>query len=170
MGRPIKKTSITGINTRLKTSGKWGGTPAVLPVASLPTYCDVARFYYTEKKDQNWLKTITDAIIEKWVHANPQLPLMDYYGVRYKVKRFKERLYKANANKATNKVLASLDGDKDKLFDISACACPLPALDCQARNIPCTAKNCKIKQIYCLGKKENKVKDQIEIYIMLFHK
>ena len=58
MGRPIKKTSVSGVNTRLKASGKWGGTPAVLPVASLPTYCDVARIYYTEKDHHNLLKTI----------------------------------------------------------------------------------------------------------------
>ena len=107
MGRPIKKTSVSGVNTRLKASGKWGGTPAVLPVASLPTYCDVARIYYTEKDHHNLLKTIIDVIIEIWVHANPQIPLMEYLSVRYKVKRFKERLYKANAKKATHiKVLS----------------------------------------------------------------
>ena len=161
MGRPIKKTSVTGVSTWLKTSGKWGGTPAVLPLASLPTYCDVARFYYTEKDDPDWLKTITDAIIEKWVHANPRLPLMEFYTIRHKVKRFKERLYKANAKKATHKVLSSLDNDRDKLFDISACACPLPTLDCQDRNIRCTVKDCKIKHIFCFCKIENKVKDQI---------
>ena len=45
MNKPKKKVSC-GRKTRQDTSEKWGGTPSELHISSLPSFSDIARYYY----------------------------------------------------------------------------------------------------------------------------
>jgi hypothetical protein len=103
----------------------FGGGACRLPTSDLPTYGDVARYFYIlrdhEPDYSSQISLIVNGLKECWAMCNPRLPVIQDASMHTKLKRFLDsvRLYdwKKNLKAAAQKVLLAI---RDKLFDISA--------------------------------------------------
>ncbi|XP_065639724.1 uncharacterized protein LOC136072531 [Hydra vulgaris] len=130
-GRPPRKRTHN-IITRHQ-SERYAGQPNELPVSDLPTYKQIIQYAY---KVENEITT-TEKI--------------DSPAVVLKVIIAAER---SKASKHKNSV-CWLENNLLKLFDISACRCELPLLNCDDRNVRC--KGCSNKHYVCLCEKSKQV-------------
>ena len=136
-----------------RQSKKFGGSPADLPTSDLPTYQDVARFIYKLKdtdciKDkQDILKIVSQELKKIWIKCNPRLILLNEKSIYVKLLRFYDNVITWNSNKIKPLTRKLMTKNKNKLFDILACSCSLPVLDCSDRNIKCPG--CPNLHIYC---------------------
>ena len=77
--------------TTRKSAG-FGGAPAEFPARNLPSYGDVARYFYlveSYESDQTVIiNTVTDAIVAQLGEVNPNLPLIAKKSIRNKITRF----------------------------------------------------------------------------------
>jgi len=141
-----------GKPTRGKTSQNYGGVFADLPTTVLPTYGDVARCYYfvrnAEKHKPTQIKIIQDKIENVWQQCNPALPLMQKKSLTRKLTLFITRVKDfdiKNLKAAAKKPLLAV---KEKLFDISACTCQLPILECKSKLVFCNAEEGTCNKIH----------------------
>ena len=146
MGKAKKEGPI---ETRQHTSDKWGGTPSEFPVSSLPSYSDIARYYYHVQNQKNSVDLVTDELINRWQSACPSLPLRPRKNLRAKVTNFKNLVVRTNASKLKGVQKANLDREKNFLFEIAYCKCDLPILPCTDERIKCSEANCTGEHIYC---------------------
>ena len=146
-----------------RQSKKFGGSPADLPTSDLPTYQDVARFIYKLKdtdciKDkQDILKIVSQEFKKIWIKCNPRLILLNEKSRYVKLLRFYDNVIAWNSNKIKPLTRKLMTKNKNKLFDILACCCSLPVLDCSDRNIKCPG--CPNLHIYCSCDIQSKVTD-----------
>ena len=145
-----KKKGPCVSKTRQDTCVKWGGTPSELPLSILPSFSDIARYYYHVQKQSNPVDLVTNGLIARWQQSCPSLPLRPIKNIRRKVQVFKELVIKRNANQVKGaKKRANMDKEKDYIFDIAECKCDLPVLPCADPLIKCTEANCTKEHIYC---------------------
>jgi hypothetical protein len=145
-----KKKALCVRKTRQDTCEKWGGTPSELPISILPSYSDIARYYYHVQNQSNPVDLVTNGLIARWQQACPSLPLRPIKNIRCKVNRLKILVVDRNANKVKGaEKRANMDKEKDFLFDIAECKCDLPVLPCADRQIKCKEANCTKEHIYC---------------------
>jgi hypothetical protein len=139
--------------TRLKSAEMYAGSATELPVSDLPTYGDVARYFYrvkeTEKDFNTQIHTVTERIAEVWVKCNPKLPLKEDKVVNVQVRRFLQKVKCFNVRKLSPAQSLYLEKCQDKLFDIAACSCSLPTLPCDSKYVRCSGENCRTKHIVC---------------------
>jgi hypothetical protein len=137
-----------------KTNETYGGGAAELSTTSLPTYSDVARYFYhvrhIEKNHSTQINLVKERIEEVWQNALA-IPLLNNLSLRRKVVKF---LNKVKAFNYRNLKVAKKDQlllMKDKLFDISACTCQLPVFPCSSKFANCTVDKgkCTKKHISC---------------------
>jgi hypothetical protein len=142
------------ISTRRKTNEKYGGVGAELPTKALPTYSDVARYFYRvqsiEKDNSTQINLVTEKVEEVW-QKSPAIPLLCKRSLRRKVVRFLDKVKAFNFRNLKVEKKKELLFVKDKLFDISACTCQLPVLPCSSTFVNCNADEgkCVKKHIYC---------------------
>jgi hypothetical protein len=71
---------------RAKSAEKFGGGPCELPDSDLPTYGDVARYFYLVQQQEADFRTQVDLVEQKliglWQKCNPALPLKDSLTLR----------------------------------------------------------------------------------------
>jgi hypothetical protein len=142
--------------TREKTSANYGGVPSDLPTTALPTYGDIARYFYlvrsTEKDATTQIKIVKNKLESVWQQCNPALPLMEKLSVRRKLLLFLNKVKDFDGNHLKQAQKQPLLALKDKLFDISACSCQLPVLPCKSKLVLCNAEEgnpCDKKHIVC---------------------
>ena len=125
-----------------RQSEKFGCSPADLPTSDLQTYQDVARFIYKLKdadyiKDkQDILKIVLQELEKIWIKCNPRHILLNEKSIYVKLLWFYDNVI-AYSNKIKPLTRKLMNKNKNKLFDILACSCSLPVLDCSDRNIKC---------------------------------
>ena len=143
-----------------RQSEKFGGSPADLPTSDLPTY---QGFIYKLKdtdclKDkQDILKIVSQELKKIWIKCNPRLILLNEKSIYVKLLRFYDNVIIWNSNKIKPLTRKLMTKDKNKLFDILACSCSLPVLDCSDSYIKCPG--CPNMHIYCRYDIQFKVTD-----------
>ena len=155
--------------TRSASGNKYTGAPCDLPESDLPTHSDIASYFSficaSEKDYHTQIHLVTDKLIQVWEKCNPRLPLIEKRRVfdklkifLTKVKSYDHKLLKLQAKKH----LLSL---KNKLFDIAACSCPLPIVNCDNPSVKCQIENCSITHILCQCPVESKVPEADREYM-----
>lgn len=152
-------------------STEWGA-PSDLPTNKLPKYQHVAQLYLKLVNSERNAKTIpqkiAELITEKWMVANPNIPIISEDSIRVKVSRF---ITVIKVSGHTKKVkLSTLNyyiAMRDKLFDICKCRCDLPLLNCNDRQIRCARNPCKVKHYHCFCPKGDKVSNSAKIILKL---
>ena len=77
--------------SRHKSGERYGGAPKELPSDHLPSFGEVAAFYYKElasKSKSEALNGIEAGLKEKWAIVNAGLPLIPDKSLHVKIKRF----------------------------------------------------------------------------------
>ena len=155
--------------TRTQSSEKFGGSPAELPTTDLPTYSDVARYFYllcTLEKDFNTqLELVKEKIKEVWFSCNARLTLIEDKSLYTKLKRFLHKVKQSNFDKTTLAVKENLSKLKDKLFDISACTCQLPIYACDSKFVRCTRDQCDLQHCICECPPERRIPAEERLYM-----
>ena len=149
-------TSSSGRKTRQQTEQLWGGNPSEFPISDLPSYSDIARYYYLLKARRPELrelnefkKIICEDLIIKWKIPSPSLPLRVWKAIDIKLWRHLDKVQKRNCNLLKVTQHKKMDNDCNLLFDIAACTCELPVLQCTDRKINCKVNDCKKTHIHC---------------------
>jgi hypothetical protein len=114
----------------------FGGSPADLPTADLPSYGDVARYFskleLEGEKDRNvTVHRTAEKLEEIWKKANSRLPLKDKKVLLCLLKRFCEKCNAWRGRTLSAAKRAYLTKTIDNLCDISSCSCLLQEFPCQ---------------------------------------
>jgi len=147
---------------RSVVSEKYGGVSQGLPETDLPTYKDVARYFYfvsLKEKDYNSQIRITEEKVTP-VWAKCRLPLIDKVPLRNKLKRFFDKVKNYDQKIMKPAARKVFDAKREKLFDIAACSCELPILPCASRSIRCAVSYCKLQHIACDCQKRVPVEEE----------
>ena len=129
----------SNLKTRQASGEKFGGAPTDLPVGHLPSYGDIASYFYKTQADKNLnypaaVDKICEDLVVKWQIVNRSLPLVENKYLRNKVKAFLDKVkFYDQRKKLTKAQRQNMEQEKDFLFDIAACKCSLPELPCNAR-------------------------------------
>jgi hypothetical protein len=150
-----KKTTRKKSN-RQQTGQLWGGSPSDWPINNLPSYSDIARYYYLLKERRPELRELNEFkqiickdLISKWEIPSPSLPLRVWNAIDNKLWRHLNNIQKRNCNQLKVNQHKAMDENSNLLFDIAACKCQLPVLECTDRKINCKANDCKKTHIHC---------------------
>lgn len=150
MGKARRKKCLP--QKHLPQRGREWGAPCDLPLNRLPTHKHVAQLFLKliVLNDHDQVnQMIVDQVKEKWLKANPNIPLLQDYAIMQKVQRFTERVKKSRSKMYTAKDLEWIDKNIDTLFELSKCRCKLPLLPCDDRRIRCSKKICEVNHYYC---------------------
>ena len=132
---------------------RYGGTPRDLPTTALPTHSDIARSFYkacdVEKKSAAQVGLVQGQLENSWNSCCPELPVMPVRTVFTKILRFCDKLKKINRSKQSSKMVSEMDTLKNKLFDISACSCTLPQVECANNRVHCRVADCAEEHFVC---------------------
>ena len=120
--------------TRKSFSSKYAGAPSDLHSREPCTLRELINYYYYVKEQNPKLKsnetyrTIYEKVIYVWSLVSESLPLLSEKVIIHKIKIVIEKVQNIN-NKKSKFTLwqKNLDPILDKLFDICACDCELPA-------------------------------------------
>jgi hypothetical protein len=155
--------------TRSMSGDKFGGCACDLPESDLPTYSDIACYFYfvslNEKEFLCQMQLVQDKLISVWSTINPRVPLLDKKCLYNKMKYFLDNVKDFNRKtlKASRKKVLELQ--KDRLFDISACTCELPTAPCNSLAIKCSVENCNVQHIACECAGPKRVPDEDRLYM-----
>jgi hypothetical protein len=148
---------------------KYGGSPCELPESDLPTFTDIARYFYfvslSESDYNTQIHLVKWRLMEVWAKCNPRLPLLEKSVVFNRLKKFVDKVKSYNQKymkPAPKKVFLA---KKDKLFDISVCICTLPTVPCNSKYIRCDVVNCQTEHIACECSPELRVPVEEREYI-----
>ena len=125
--------------TRQTSGSRYGGAPGDLPAGHLPSYGEMAAYYY-KLRDENGHKT-TDNLIDmleadlrvKWCTVSDKLPLIEPKSLYTKLKRLIDRVSDFDRKRMSKNAKENFLKLKDLLFDVAACQCELPLLECSDR-------------------------------------
>lgn len=140
----VKTTPLT----RKKSEEKYGGGPCDLALTDPSTYRQLIKyFYYLERVDHSadfWTKVqrVTIDLKSIWLSVNPRLPLISEKSIDRKIKHLLLTVKDINRKHAKANAKRNLDSKLDKLFDISACSCPLEIVPCYDSRIYCKKYKC----------------------------
>jgi hypothetical protein len=156
---------VTRKKTRSSDSKLFGGGPADLPTADLPTYGDVARYFAKlELEGVRSANEIVNVTIEKltqiWKTANPRLPLRERQSLYRSLKIFYGRYADFRRNRIKLVVKDQLLKQETKLFDISSCSCPLTQVPCSSKFITCKKVSCTTKHFHCSCARKIPIEDR----------
>ena len=114
---PKKKVKLTRAQA---SETLFGGGPKDLIDTSIPTYRDIARyFYFIESTEQN---SNTNYATRK---IGEKIPLFSQKSYEVKIQRYLEDLKKIRRNRATLSVKQNKEKKLDTIFDICQCSCDL---------------------------------------------
>ena len=123
--------------SRHQSGEKFGGAPDDLPSDHLPSFGEVAAFFYKElssKSKSEAIDAIEAGLKEKWGIVNAGLPLLPEKSLHVKIKRFIDKAMSFDSRRGLTKTQRdNLLETRSHLFDIAACKCDLPEIDCSAR-------------------------------------
>ena len=123
--------------SRHQSGEKFGGAPDDLPSDHLPSFGEIAAFYYKEissKSSSEALESIEARLKEKWAIVNAGIPLISDKSLQVKIKRFVDKFKAFDGRRGLTKAQRdNLTQCRSLFFDIAACKCDLPELDCSAR-------------------------------------
>ncbi len=140
---------------RIQLAENYAGTPQDLPHSDLPTYGDIARYFYKVREEEpanfrEQVKRVKDRLENIWYNCSPALPLLKGPNIFVKLLRFCEKIKLINYGKrSAASVRAKLDLLKDKVFDISACTCQLPVVLCAHPRVKCQKPACRRQHVIC---------------------
>ena len=146
---------------------KYGGCPRELPVNDLPTYADVARYFYiVSEKNKDFKKQVK--IVKKnvwnvWKKCCPHLPTFLASSVYSKLLKFLSHVKKNKRQQVMAHRNKYYEYKKDHLFDISTCRCDLPDVTCDTVN--CASVNCWKVHIQCLCPAKRRVPENMRAYL-----
>jgi hypothetical protein len=136
-----------------KSETEFGGSATELLDTDLPTYGDIARYFYHvriyDSSFPSQIQVIQNRLTEVWTKCNLQLPVKEKMSVYTKLKRFLERVKEFNWGRATASQRQYLQKLKNKLFDIAACSCSLPLHSCDSKFVGCDKEICLEHHILC---------------------
>ena len=148
---PKKKVKLT----RAQASETFGGGPKDLLETSIPTYRDIARYFYfiestEEKSDVTYSsRKIGEKLALVWGKVCERLPLLAQNSYEKKIHRYLEDLKKIRGNKATVSIRQNKNRQLDTIFDICPCNCGLEEVKCAHKDVKCELENCKDTHILC---------------------
>jgi hypothetical protein len=155
--------------TRSASGNKYAGAPCDLQESDLPTHGNIASYFslicLSEKDYQTQVHLVTDRLIQVWEKCNPRLPLLEKRRVFDKLKVFLSKVKSYDQKKLKIQAISHLLSIKEKLFDIAACHCLLPIVNCDNPAVKCKIENCTITHILCLCPQEAKVPDVDREYL-----
>ena len=129
---------------------KYGGCPRELPDNDLPTYADVARYFYTVSEKTNDFKTqvkiVRENIMDVWKKCSPHLPTVLPTVLYTKLVRFLTHVKEINTQQVKSSTMY-YEYKKEHLFDIATCRCDLPVVTCDT--VDCANVNCQKVHIQC---------------------
>lgn len=136
-----------------KSETEFGGSATELLDTDLPTYGDIARYFYHvriyDSSFPSQIQVIQNRLTEVWTKCNLRLPVKEKMSVYTKLKRFLERVKEFNWGRATASQRQYLQKLKNKLFDIAACSCSLPIHSCDPKFVRCDKEICLEQHILC---------------------
>jgi hypothetical protein len=139
--------------TRSASGNKYIRAPSDLPESDLPTHSDIASYFSlicaSEKDFNTQIKLVRKKLVEVWCKCNPRLPLLNLKRIFEKLKTFLTKVKSYDHKSLKLQARQHLLSLKDKLFDISACSCTLPIVDCDNRSVQCKVENCTVTHILC---------------------
>lgn len=146
-----RRIMMAKARTRIASGEKFGGSPSDLSESDLPTNADIARYFYfvccTETDYITQLHLVQSRLLEIWEKCNPRLPLRNNKAIQLKIKGLLDSVKSYNQKRLKPQAKKYLISKKDKLFDISACSCPLPVVSCDV--VHCAEDNCRLRHIVC---------------------
>lgn len=139
--------------TRAKDAEKYAGHAAKLPESDLPTYGDIARYFYlvqeTERDFATQVNIVKEGLEVLWQKCNPALPVLDKLTIRRKLVMFLERVKSDHRKSLKVHHKETILAQENKLFDIAACTCDLRELPCTSKFVNCNAENCTNIHLAC---------------------
>ena len=139
------------------------GGSSDLPKTHLPTYKELIHYHYFLRNSNPQMDhsaiydTIAGDVRSIWAAVNPNLPLIKEYSIMKKIQNLFKKVNDINWKKANKRMKEDLTKKLDTLFDIAACTCDLPIVDCTHALIKCKVKTCKKEHIICNCPKEARV-------------
>lgn len=149
--------------TRKSTGDKYGGSPCELLMCEPSTYRQIIKYYYHimySNPNSDFISTIhkiCNDVKSIWRNVNPRLPLLTDKSLFRKVKDLLTVVKDINRKHGKVSAKKNLDKKLDRLFDISACTCPLDVKPCYDRMVNCKIENCEESHIICVCSNEVKV-------------
>ena len=163
----VKTTPLT----RKKSEEKYGGGPCDLVLTDPSTYRQLIQYYYylecADPCADFWAKVqhVTRDLKSIWLSVNPRLPLIHEKSIDRKVKDLFVTVKDINRKHAKANAKRNLDSKLDKLFDISACSCPLEIVPCNDSRIYCKKDKCTKEHIICICPAAAKVPIEERAYL-----
>jgi hypothetical protein len=90
---------------------------------------------------------------------------MEHKVIRRKLKLYLDKVKALNFRKLKAAQREPLFAIKDKLFDIAACCCQLPALPCHSKYVFCNEENCTKQHLVCECPLQQKVPMEERAYL-----
>ena len=149
---PKKKVKLTRAQA---SETLFGGGPKDLIDTSIPTYRDIARyFYFIESTEQNSntnyaARKIGEKLALVWGKVSDKIPLFSQKSYEVKIQRYLEDLKKIRRNRATLSVKQNKEKKLDTIFDIYRCSCDLEEVKCDHKDVKCKIENCQQTHILC---------------------
>ena len=151
----------------LSNEEKYGGCPRKLPVNALPTYADVARYFYTLSEKTNDFKKqvriVRKNVWNVWKRCCRHLPLLTTASVYKKLLKFLTHVKKSRRKQVLSYKFKYYEYKKEHLFDIATCSCDLPVVTCDTVN--CASVNCQKVHIQCLCPAKRRVPEKLRSYL-----
>ena len=146
---------------------KYGGSPRELSGSDLPTYADVARYFYAVSEKIKYfasqLRIVTARVVKVWKKCKPHLPRIQEGAVYMELKRFLLFVKNFNKKQANHYNFKRCKYKQEKLFDISACSCDLPVVTCDT--VYCAGVNCQEEHILCYCDDHSRVPEEERAYL-----
>ncbi|HKU33678.1 MAG TPA: hypothetical protein VJR22_07525 [Candidatus Nitrosotalea sp.] len=146
-----------GTLTRHRAKEWYGGGPSELEVTDPSTYRQVIQYFYylqqvhDPESDINFfVRQITHDLKAIWSSINPRLPLITDKSIHRKVRDLVCLVKDINRKHGKANQKRNLDDNIDKLFDISACSCPLESVSCGDCRVKCKMDDCSQDHIICI--------------------
>ena len=143
---PKKKIKLTRVQA---SETLFGGGPQDLLDTSIPTYRDIARYFYfiestEEKSDTAYAsRKFGEKLVLAWGKVSDRLPLFAQNSYERKIQRYLDDLKEIRRNRAKRSAKEDREKKLDTIFDICRCSCGLEEANCDHKDVKCEAENCQ---------------------------